>query len=192
MSNQQDNAPQPAQTPPQPPRPHPPLPQHVLASQTAPRVESYPDLAGTRDVFWQNVAREMLLAFPSLAAARPELTDGRFALLTHAGERIPVASVAPLFACSITAPQAFDLCMAVQCTVFNIGTPHGEVFTIPLREIRAIHALSGELLNALENAARTGASGASSQNGEPFGFAAFTSLAQKSGAAGDTPQKPAE
>lgn len=167
-----------------PAREHPVLPQHALASQTAPAIESYPDLAGTRAVFWQNVAREMLLAFPALAAARPELTDGRFAILTHAGERIPVASVAPLFACSITAPQAFELCMAVQCTVFNVGTPHGEVFTIPLQEIRAVHALSGELLSALEKAARTGDPKRDGES-EPFGFAAFTSLSRKASASED-------
>ncbi len=142
-----------------------------------PGIEPLHRLAESRTLFWQNVVREILLTFPLLASERPEVADGRIGLLTHAGERIPLGAVEPMFPCSIASPQAMQLCMAVQATVFNIRTPTGEVFTLPLHEIRAVHSLTDELMKELEEEARrlnTDAEGA-----EPFGFAAYTSLARQ-------------
>lgn len=161
---------QPPQSPPLPP------PYAALAGRPAPAVEPIQRLEHTRAVFWQNVVREMLVALPGLAARHPQIMDGRIALLTKGGERIPVAGVEPLFPCSIAAPETIQLCMAVQCTVFNIRTPTGEVFTLPLEEIRSVHTLTDELIREIEQAVE-----AMSEDGvsEPFGFAAFTSLARQ-------------
>lgn len=151
-------------------------PQLLHPASAAPGVEPLHQLAESRSLFWQNVVREILLTFPGLAAERPEVADGRIGILTHAGERIPVAGVEPMFPCSIASPQAMQLCMAVQATVYNVRTPTGEVFTIPLHEIRGVHSLTDELMKQLEDEARrlhTDAQGA-----EPFGFAAYTSLAR--------------
>ncbi len=155
----------------------PPPPYAPLLGRAAPAVEPIQRLEHTRTVFWQNVVREMLVALPALGASHPQVMDGRIAILTRGGERIPVAGVEPLFPCSIAAPETIQLCMAVQCTVFNIHTPTGEVFTIPLEEIRAVHSLTDELVRQLEQAVEEISGGG---NGEPFGFAAFTSLAAQS------------
>lgn len=154
-----------------------PPPYAALAGRPAPAVEPIQRLEHTRTVFWQNVVREMLVALPALAARHPQMMDGRIALLTRGGERIPVAGVEPLFPCSVAAPETIQLCMAVQCTVFNILTPSGEVFTLPLEEIRSIHTLTDELIREIEQAVES-ISG-EGDGGEPFGFAAFTSLARQ-------------
>ena len=138
-------------------------------------------LTGARSVFWQNVIREMLVALPKMAQKKPDLCEGRIVLLTRGGEEIPVATAEPLFPCSMTDADDFELCMAVQCTVFNIQTPNGEVFTLPLEEIRGIYTVTDELYEQLKTAAaeaqESDGDGAESQ--EPFGFAAFTSLARQ-------------
>lgn len=146
----------------------------------APSIEPLHRLGESRVLFWQNVVREILLTFPLLAAERPDVADGRIGILTHAGERIPLASVEPMFPCSIASPQAMQLCLAVQATVFNVRTPTGEVFTLPLHEIRAIHSLTDELMKELEAEARRLSGDA--QGAEPFGFAAYTSLARQQAA----------
>lgn len=118
------------------------------------------------------------------------LFDGRLAILTHAGERIPIADVVPLFACGINETEtAKALSTAVECTVFQIRTPAGEVFTLPLHEIRAFHALTPELMRELERRSREGEAEGSDEASlqEPFGFAAFTSLARTSDGAQDQP-----
>ncbi len=154
----------------------PPGPSSVIPPE-APAVEPVAQLGETRGLFWQNVVREMLMTFPLLAARHPEVADGRIALLTHGGERIPLAAVEPLFPCSIASPEARALCIAVQATVFNIRTPGGEMFTIPLEQIRGVHTLTDDLLKALEAEARSNSPTASTDGDrEPFGFAAFTSL----------------
>lgn len=160
----------------QPISPALPPPYAALAGRPAPAVEPIQRLEHTRTVFWQNVVREMLVALPGLASRHPQIMDGRIALLTRGGERIPVAGVEPLFPCSIAAPETIQLCMAVQCTVFNILTPTGEVFTLPLEEIRSIHTLTDELIREIERAVESGSDEGGS---EPFGFAAFTSLARQ-------------
>jgi hypothetical protein len=155
-----------------------------------------------RELFWQNVVREMLTGLAAAAAASGgrlsagpagaatgaspvhELFDGRMAVITRLGQRIPIADVVPLFACSISTPKGSDpaqrsLSADVQCTVFQITTPNGEVHTLPVHEISSIHALSEQLLQRMQHAAAEaqGLTGPQS-DGKPFGFAAFTSLAR--------------
>jgi len=167
MNTHRDNA-QAAPTPPapqQPPQPH----RHLAPGG----VESL------RSLFWQEVAQEFLCFFPGMVASRPEMADGRLAVLTHAGERIPIKAVEPLFSCSVpgVAPGDRALSTAVQCTVFRIETPQGEFFTLPLQEIRALHVVSEEMMGKLDEAARRHAQTAEEE--EPFGFAAFARLAQQ-------------
>lgn len=153
-----------------------PSPAAIVSPDTpAPRVEALDRLAETRGLFWQNVVREMLLTFPTLAQRRPEAADGRIGVLTRSGERIPLSAADPLFPCSIADPAGQALCLAVQATVFNIRTPTGEVFTLPLSEIRGVHTMTDEALRAMEDEARR-ASPEEAEGAEPFGFAAFTSL----------------
>lgn len=161
-------------------------------------------LAQARELFWQNVMREMLtslsmqrsrldariesfadaeargLAPPEAQPADPptlEGFDGRMAIVTTQGERIPIADITPLFACSIGGTmRERALSEDVQCTVFQIRTPSGEVYTFPIQEIRGFHALSEEAMQALQNEAAE-ATGDGTISGAPFGFAAFTSLA---------------
>jgi hypothetical protein len=135
-----------------------------------------------RDVFWSNVVRDMLNGLSVLSQQQPELFDGRFAVLTHQGERIPIAGVTPIFACSIPGSrEERDASAAVQCTVFRIQTPGGEVFTLPIQQIRGLHTMTPELLEQLQRAA--GEDGPESEDGapargggKPFGFAAFSAL----------------
>lgn len=104
--------------------------------------------------------------------------DGRLAIVTVQGVRIAIADVFPLFACSIEGSDvARELSADVQCTVFQIRTPQGEVFTLPVHEIRSFHSLSEELMAQIEAAsARTNSAG--TKTTVPFGFGAFTSLAR--------------
>lgn len=161
-------------------------------------------VAGRRELFWHNVIREILNSLAGAAAAAggrltptasgaaqsgspaSELFDGRMAVVTRFGQRIPIADIYPVFACSVptAGPSSAEtrmLSMDVQCTVFQIRTPAGEVYTLPVHEISAIHALSEHLIQRLAEQARQAAgAGSTPQQGDetPFGFAAFTSLAQ--------------
>ncbi len=104
--------------------------------------------------------------------------DGRMAVITQLGVRIAIADVYPLFACSIgeTAVER-ALSEDVQCSVFQIRTPQGEVFTLPVHEIRAFHSLSGELMRQIAAASsREDSDGLKTT--VPFGFGAYTSLAK--------------
>lgn len=158
--------------------------------------DSLRGVRAARDLFWQNVLREILTSLSAAAAARtaPEgksvdganqgeegdLFDGRLAVLTHGGERIPIADVFPLFACGInTGHEHRSLSLAVECTVFQIRTPDGQVFTLPLHEVRAFHALSPELMRQLEEMARRQSQeeNETQRLARPFGFAAFTTMA---------------
>ena len=119
----------------------------------------------------------MLAAFAILAHRMPQIADGRVSVVTSLGERIPLAGVEPLFPCSVVSdPRERQLCIAVQCTVFSIRTPVGEIVTIPLHEITSVRVLSDELMRELEAAFNESGE---KPNGEPFGFAAFTSLAKQ-------------
>ncbi|GJQ30555.1 MAG: hypothetical protein HBSAPP03_24390 [Phycisphaerae bacterium] len=150
-------------------------------------------IAATRELFWHNVVREFLMSLSVMWAQRSEhdegtaegeaaaedVFDGRIAIITTQGARIAVGAVYPLFACSLS-DTADDrtLSTEVECTVFQIETPEGQAFTLPLHEIRAFHSLSAGLMEQIKSAAQE--SQAEGQNGEdmPFGFAAFTSLAK--------------
>jgi hypothetical protein len=147
-----------------------------------------------RDLFWQNVIREILSALSVAAGSASgrvtpspkgaahsgapvgEMFDGRLAVITTLGQRIPIADIFPVFACSIagTANER-SLSGDVQCTVFQIRTPDGEVFTLPVSEIRSFHSLSQELIEKLEERAEA-SMGEKDPSKAPFGFAAFTSL----------------
>lgn len=149
-----------------------------------------------RDLFWQNVVRESLMALaaaaqssgrtsptPSGAAYSPkpvgDLFDGRIAVITHLGQRIPVADIYPVFSCSVSGTPNDRLRSAdVQCTVYRITSPLGETFTLPISQIAMIHSLSDELIKHLESAAEAQAAAMEEEDeqGLPFGFAAYTSL----------------
>jgi hypothetical protein len=80
-----------------------------------------------------------------------------------------------------------ELSTDVQCTVYQIRTPEGEVHTLPIHEIRSFHSLSPDLIERLKQAARAqNAADGKPDLGEdvPFGFAAFTSTARQTGASG--------
>lgn len=136
------------------------------------------DLGALRDIFWSNVVREMLTGLSMLSQQSPEILDGRFAVLTQGGERIPIAAIEPIFACSMTFnSRQRGLSEAVQATVFRLQTPAGEVFTLPLQEIRAIHALTPELIAKMQaTLGEAGESEPGSTSAQPFGLAAFTAL----------------
>ncbi|MCA9298384.1 MAG: hypothetical protein KDA28_04920 [Phycisphaerales bacterium] len=149
-----------------------------------------------RKLYWNNVVRETLtsLSVESMrvkAAAQhaleqgvpadeareshpaADLFDGRLAIITELGNRIAIADVFPLFACSIGGVDR-PLSTAVQCSVFRIITPDGEMFTMPVDEIRCFHALSPELMKRIEALSQQADEEA---HEHPFGFAAFASLA---------------
>jgi hypothetical protein len=163
-------------------------------------------VAVARDLFWQNVMREILtslsIASASLSASKSKdtaeeaaLFDGRLAILTRGGERVAIADVFPLFACGINTEGADRvLAVAVECSVFQVRTPDGQVFTLPLHEMRAFHALTPELMKSLEDTARQQAEDQQRQDAEaqqPFGFAAFTQLAADRAGTGQ-PSRPPE
>ncbi|HRQ73167.1 MAG TPA: hypothetical protein PLU35_09085 [Phycisphaerales bacterium] len=152
------------------------------------------DVAQAREIFWQNVMREMLTSLAMASAMRPapaettaetpaassgeddgDMLDGRLAVITAQGQRIPIAAVIPLLACSVGTSQRDRLLSTdLQCSVYQIATPAGEVYTLPLHEIRGFHALSEDLMQQLEQAAVD--QGTREKPSMPFGFEAFTSV----------------
>jgi len=152
-----------------------------------------------REMFWHNIMREFLTGLSVTAMSgqgdlpaepsttngtnqndstepKPSLFDGRLGVITNTGTRIPIAGVYPLFACGIHGTDAERaLSMDVECTIFQIHTPQGEVYTLPLHEIVGFHAVSEEAMDRMNATA----DGDDDNNGEPFGFAAFTSLAKQ-------------
>lgn len=149
------------------------------------------EVMARRELFWHNVMREMLMGMSMMSVKRasepydPEVEqahkstfDGRIAVITTLGARIPIGEVHPLFACSVPGTEAERrLSEEVQCTVFQIRTPSGEIHTLPLHEMRALHALTPELIEAIEAQMEKNGSGET----KPFGFAAFTSLQHSEG-----------
>lgn len=110
----------------------------------------------------------------------PDVLDGRICIITTFGERIPIAEVKPLFAMGVDqSPETRALSMAVECSVFQVRSPKGMVYTLPIHEIRAVRAVSEELMMEIEREREN--SGPAS----PFGFAAFTSLARSGLPGGD-------
>jgi len=127
-------------------------------------------------VLWASKDKKKPALDPAGQPLQGDLFDGRVAIITTLGQRIPIGAVYPLFACGIQTTEAYRaLSLAVECTVFQIHTPGGEVFTIPLHEVRAFHSLSEQLIDQIKDAS-AGQGGADQQ--EPFGFAAYTSLAR--------------
>ncbi|MCA9280272.1 MAG: hypothetical protein H6815_05835 [Phycisphaeraceae bacterium] len=179
--------------------------------------QSMQDAIAARSLFWLNVMREILTSLASESLRRPQLEasdllqaagdvesveyedednmfDGRLAVLTHAGERIPIADVQPIMTAGPnTTGDERELSMTVECTVFQITTPTGEIFTLPLEEMRGFHALTPQLMDRIKQSARGQEIGVSSDGAEPFGFAAFTSLAKNAtvrqpGKSGEVPE----
>jgi hypothetical protein len=170
-------------TPGGPVNPAPPTPGRVLVR---------------RDVFWNNVTRDILMALATAAASssgrlKPTVTgaqtssspldqmfDGRVGVMTSLGQRIPIADVYPVFSCSSTAPDADrSLAEDVQCTIFRIKTPTGESYTLPISQIVGAHSLSDELVQELERQSQKQNEPGDENDGRtPFGFAAYTSLAR--------------
>lgn len=148
-----------------------------------------------RDAFWQNVCREILMALSTAAAHASgrlspgpsaansstspldEIFDGRMAVITTLGQRIPIADVFPVFAFSVSG-CAEDRARSgdVQCTVFRITTPTGETYTLPIAQIVGVHTLSESLIDQLEDAHNQGQE--DDENKVPFGFSAYTSMAR--------------
>jgi len=179
-----------------------------------PRTSNHAQVAHRREMYWQNVVREYLNSLAVTAAMfsgrltptaqgaahtgtpEHELFDGRMAVITRLGQRIPIADVYPLFACSVPSSAGTAqrmLAADVQCTVFQIRTPSGEVYTVPVHEIASIHALSEGLIRKLQQAAAAQAGLLGQGDGEddqPFGFAAFTSLAQSEQGADGASEQP--
>jgi len=153
------------------------------------------DPVAIRELYWQNVVAQMLstlsvFSIETLPESKPDdedtteptdMLDGRFAIITRNGMRIPIAEVHPLFACSINtgSPEIRQLANDVQCSVFRIRTPTGEMYTLPIQEIRGLHALTPELLDQLEEASERQSESEDGDRKLPFGFAAFTSLARQ-------------
>lgn len=159
------------------------MPEPTKRRAVAPPQIDAASLDALRGLFWHNVVRELLTGLASVAAKRPELLDGRFAVLTHGGERIPIAQVTPVFGMSVRGSQEERAASgAVQMTVFRIATPDGEVFTLPVSEVRGFHELTPELLQRLEQAESEvggdGEDGDTVKRGSehPFGLAAFQAL----------------
>lgn len=132
-----------------------------------------------REMLWHNVVREMLTAL-SLETAQADaqgktrLLDGRIAIINFRGERIQIAAIRPLISFGVgNTAQERALSMMLQGSVFQIVTPEGDVYTLPLHEIRGLHALSEGIMNALEQSGSE-----PDKPSEPFGFAAFTSIAR--------------
>jgi len=150
-----------------------------------------------RDVFWQNVCREILMGLAAAAAESAgrtgtgptdaqmspsptsELFDGRMAVMTASGQRIPIADVYPVFAYSMVGnDEVRSRSDDVQCTVFRITTPGGENFTLPISQIISIHSLSQSLIEKMEQAQELLKGPGEEDDRVPFGFAAYTSLAR--------------
>lgn len=151
-----------------------------------------------RDVFWNNVVRDILMAMATAAASssgrlQPTVTgaenstspldqmfDGRVGVMTTLGQRIPIADLYPVFSCSSADPDADrSLAADVQCTIFRIKTPTGESYTLPISQIVGVHSLSDELVQELERQSQI-QEGVDTEHIDraPFGFAAYTSLAR--------------
>jgi hypothetical protein len=134
-------------------------------------------LVSVRVLFWDNVVREVLGGLAMAGQREPGLMDGRFAVLTHGGERIPIARVEPVFSYSVCGTRADrQTSEAIQLTVFRVTTPDGEVFTLPVREVRGFHELTPELLGRLQKEEDDEQKSSRDPAPRPFGLAAFAAL----------------
>lgn len=146
-----------------------------------------------RQLFWFNVVREMLTAMAvrtseaqraAESGAMPEGAgaplNGQMSIITRLGARLPVAAVIPMVAANPAARgEAKALAMLVQCSVFQIVTTDGEQWILPIHEVASFQAISEQAAADIERANLA----ARDDRGEPFGFAAFTSLARGQGIA---------
>ena len=149
-----------------------------------------------RDVFWQNVCKEILMGLAAAAAESSgrtgigpsdaqmstdpvsSLFDGRMGIITTQGQRIPIGDVYPVFAFSVPGDAETRIRSSdVQCTVFRITTPTGENYTLPISQIVGVHSLSDSLIEQMEQT-QAALESSESDDGVPFGFAAYTSLAR--------------
>lgn len=136
-------------------------------------------VASVRELFWSNIIRELLVSLATASAdesnADKSVFDGRLAVVTSLGERIPIADVKPIMGFGVNdAGLGKQLSAMLQCTVFQIRTPAGDVYTLPVHEIRGFHAMTEELLRQVE----TTTPGKDGEDEKPFGFAAFTSISR--------------
>ncbi|HLP85322.1 MAG TPA: hypothetical protein VK157_13315 [Phycisphaerales bacterium] len=175
-----------------------PKPSRVVASVSHRMSLTPTETRAYRELFWQNVLREVLVSLIMLHVAPAQqqqknlpkppnapdpaaVLDGRLGLITKTGLRIPIAGVYPVFSASVPlTSKTLTLSAILQSTVFQVHTPSGEVYTLPLHEIRGFHALTEELMDQLAANARAQgeATQADGAEAEPFGFAAFTSMAR--------------
>ncbi len=165
-----------------------------------------------RDQFWSNVVRDSLMAMASAAASssarlsptpsaaqhstKPidDLFDGRMGIITTLGQRIPIADIFPVFACSAVGSMADrERSADVQCTIFRITTPTGETYTLPISQIIGIHSLSEDLVRQLEDASEDMQDDNSNDTERlPFGFAAYTELSRSEAQSKAKQQEPGE
>jgi hypothetical protein len=168
-----------------------------------------------RELFWQNVVREILTELATICAQRvpelpppptetvgknthdassksgadregngsdpafdPSMFDGRMGVITATGQRIAISNVSCLFGAGSIKPRDRALALAVECSVFQIRTPDGHVFTLPLHHIRAFHSVSPELIERVQRSTTRRRARKSGEPPFPFGFAAFTSMAR--------------
>jgi hypothetical protein len=145
----------------------------ISAQELASVIDRIQASAGTfRELFWQNSVRDLLTGLSAQIAASGHPMDGRVGIILHDGTRVAIGDVMPAFACGIPGdPITQTLSIAVECSVFRVTTPQGEVLILPISAIRGVHTLSGELLKQLEQEAMRDTG---SPIGQPFGFAAFT------------------
>lgn len=172
--------------------PHPPGGYgHVPAPQSQPATIAVTRVQARRDVFWQNVCREILMSLAAAAAQSSgrlgtgpsdaesstspvsELFDGRMGVITTLGQRIPIADVTVVFSCSFPGNELDRSISAdVQCTIFRITTPTGETYTLPVSQVIGIHSVSNSLIEQMDD------QNESDDDKVPFGFGAYTSLAR--------------
>jgi len=146
-------------------------------SQAQPQAQDARRISQTRTLFWHNVVREMLNDLSIMCQTHPELFDGRFGIVTNQGVRVGIKHVFPLFACSIPGTSwEREASVAVQCTVFRIATPDGEIYTLPVHEVAAVHSMTPELIEQMAKAEQEAEGGSDETEKRPFGLAAFTAL----------------
>lgn len=192
---------------------HHPVPYGQSPSGPPSRIHNAELVQVRRDLFWQNVVREVLMGLAAAAAADAgrldatataaansttpvsDMFDGRVGVITVQGQRIPVADVVPVFACSDPCGENNrGLSSDIQCTVFRIRTPSGESYTLPITQIVGVHSVSSTVAEQLEAAAQKMEETDADGNKMPFGFAAYTSLAkaESQGGADDTAESAAQ
>jgi len=150
----------------------------IAPSSHQPHAQDPGVISHTRTLFWHNVVREMLNDLSIMCQTRPDLFDGRFGVVTNQGVRIGIKSIFPLFACSVPGTTwERESSVAVQCTVFRIATPDGEIYTLPVHEVVAVHSMTPELIEQMAKAEAEAEGGeVDDKEKRPFGLAAFHSL----------------